>query len=73
MHSCNRNKEVKRSEISLESCDCLQLWMSDRGTEALVLQFSWVCEVVARLRGVVFTPFRGMWYHVIAVASWNLV
>jgi hypothetical protein len=49
MHSCNRNKEVKRSEISLESCDCLQLWMSDRGTEALVLQFSWVCEVVARL------------------------
>jgi hypothetical protein len=73
MHSCNRNKEVERSEISLESCDCLQLWMSDRGTEALVLQFSWVCEVVARLRGVVFTPFRGRWYHVIAVASWNLV
>jgi hypothetical protein len=30
--------------------------MSDQGTEALVLQFSWVYEVVARLRGVVFTP-----------------
>jgi hypothetical protein len=47
--------------------------MSDRGTEALVLQFSWVSEVVARLRGVVSAPFRGMWYHVITVASWNLV
>jgi hypothetical protein len=60
MHSCNRNKEVKRSEISLESCDCLQLWMSDRGTEALVLQFSWVCEVVARFQGGGCSPlFEG--------------
>jgi len=59
MHSCNRNKEVKRSEISVESCDCLQLWMSDRGTEALVLQFSYGCEVVARLQGWCSPLFEG--------------
>jgi hypothetical protein len=46
--------------------------MSDQGTEALVLQFSWVYEVVARLQGVVY-PF---WRDVVSrdhLASWNLV